>query len=240
MDASLEVKDIVSGYEKDIDIIRGVSLEAHESSFISIIGPNGSGKSTFLKTIFGYLSPKKGKILYNGNDITHEKPFKLLKLGIGYLPQERSIFTNMTVRENLELGAWIFKDQREKVERAIQDVFERFPILKERENTKVYILSGGEQRMLELGRALLVKPKILMLDEPCTALAPKLADEIHLIMKKLNKEEGITIILVDQNVKKAVELGEFIYVLELGKITAHGSREEFSKDLRRLIKSWLV
>jgi len=231
----LEVNDVVSGYGK-IEVLHGVSLLAKEKDITCVIGPNGSGKSTLLKTIIGLIRPREGEISFNGEAIAGLKPPKILAKGLCLVSQARSIFPNLTVLENLNMGAYTIKDRNE-VGKRIEQVYTYFPILKERRKSQAYTLSGGEQRMLELGRALLVKPKMLMLDEPSAMLAPILVDRIFEEIKKIN-EMGIGIIFVEQNVRKAISFADYVYVLERGKNIFDGNPESFL-DSEKLVSLYL-
>lgn len=231
----LEARNIVAGYSEDIDILLDVSMYAEDGKITCMIGPNGVGKSTLLKTIYGFLEPKKGKICYNGNDVTNEKPYNMLRMGISYIPQLRSVFPYLTVEDNLKLGGWIFRGDAEKVKEGIEEVYGRFPVLMKKRKSRAGMLSGGEQRMLEIGRTLIVKPKIMLVDEPSAGLAPKLVTEVYNRLNEL-REEGMTILLVDQNIRKAVEYSNYVYVLELGKVKLEGVREEFEDKLDDIIR----
>ena len=235
----LQVDNVVAGYYGDIVVLQGVSINAQTREVTAIIGPNGAGKSTLLKVIYGFLKPRKGRILYNGQDITGKRPSSLLNLGIAYVPQERTIFPSLTVEENLELGAWTIRKRQTAVKRALEVVYDFLPALKRYRYKKARMLSGGTQRMLEIGRALMTKPKLLLLDEPTAQLAPKLAKEIYGVIEQL-KEANVTIILVDQNVKQCIEVADYIYVLEMGRNKVDGPKEKFEKQLRNVVKGWLI
>jgi len=232
----LQVQEVYVGYYKDINILQGVSIWARKGEITSIIGANGVGKSTLLKTICGFLIPTVGKILFNEKDITGIQPHKVLEIGIAYIPQNHTIFPQMTVEENLQLGAWIFKRQKDHVKEKMKENYARFPVLREKKNQLTGNLSGGQQRMVEVARALMSKPDILLLDEPTTGLAPKMAREIYEEIVKL-KEEGITILLVDQNIRQAVDISNYVYVLELGRNKVEGLQKDFS-NLKEVVKGW--
>lgn len=233
---SLEVKDICSGYGP-IEILHGVSVRAEKSKITCIIGPNGAGKSTLLKTIFGILSPKAGSVIFDGEDITRQRPDKILRRGISYIPQGRSTFPYLTVLENLEMGAYTEKD-RELVKRNIEEVFDKFPILRERKNKMAGTLSGGEQRMLELGRALMLRPKAILLDEPSMGLAPKVVSESFERIFELNKA-GMTILMVEQNVRKGLSISDYGYIVVLGKKVYEGPCKEMLNAYSELLKTYL-
>ncbi|MFQ5712189.1 MAG: ABC transporter ATP-binding protein [Candidatus Geothermarchaeales archaeon] len=234
----LEVSNVVSGYYEDIWVIRGVSLNVEAGSIVSIIGPNGAGKSTLLKTIIGLLKPKEGKIVYKGSDVTGQEPYNLKRMGISYVPQDKSFFPQLTVRENLMMGAWVIKEDKKLVEERIEQAYERFPILREKKDTKATFLSGGQVRMLEIAKGIVTDPDLLILDEPSAGLQPNLAAEIYRSIHKRGKE-GLAILLVDQNVKDAVNISDYVYMVEMGEIALEGPKERFMERLRDIIKSSL-
>ena len=214
----LKVDDI-HVYYGQIHAIKGVSFEVHEGEIVSLIGANGAGKSTVLKTISGLLRPKSGTITFLGNDITHTEAYKLVNRGLAQVPEGRRIFLQMTVRENLDMGAYTQKDASEA---DMEAVFRRFPRLKEREKQIAGTLSGGEQQMLAMGRAMMSHPKLLMLDEPSMGLAPILVEQIFDIIREFHAS-GTTILLVEQNAGKALAIADRAYVLEQGRITLSGT-----------------
>ena len=219
----LKVDDI-HVYYGQIHAIKGVSFEVHEGEIVSLIGANGEGKSTVLKTISGLMHPKSGSISFLGNDITHAEAYKLVNHGLAQVPEGRRIFLQMTVRENLDMGAYTQKDVSEA---DIDDVFRRFPRLKEREKQIAGTLSGGEQQMLAMGRAMMSHPKLLMLDEPSMGLAPILVEQIFDIIREFHAA-GTTILLVEQNAGKALAIADRAYVLEQGRITLSGTGAELA------------
>ncbi|MFO7665319.1 MAG: ABC transporter ATP-binding protein [Desulfobacterales bacterium] len=236
--AILEANNISVSYYGDINILKGVSLKAEEALITTIIGPNGAGKSTLLKSLYGLLKPKKGSILLEGKDISRLKVHEFIRAGISYVPQLRSIFPELTVRENLELGTWIFKRDKEKIRNAIDQTYERFPVLYEKRGIYAGLLSGGQQKILEIGRSLLTKPRICLLDEPTATLSPLIAELIYSTLFTL-KSEGITIVMVDQRIRQAFEISDYVYVLELGQNKIDGNRKDFEGNLKDMIKGWL-
>lgn len=236
--AILEVKEIEVSYYGDISILQGVNLFVEAQKITAIIGPNGAGKSTLLKTVCGFLKPKRGHIFYNGREITEFQTHTLMGMGLVYVPQSSSLFPELTIQENLELGAWTFRKDRARVRDAIEKVYQRYPFLKDKAHLKAMKLSGGQQRILELGRTLMGSPKVLLLDEITAMIAPKITKEIYQDIEDLARN-GVTIVMVDQNVRQAVEISDFIYVLELGKNKANGSKEEFRGRLKNIIQEWL-
>lgn len=234
----LRVEDVTVGYFADVDILQGVSLQVDAGRIVSVIGPNGAGKSTLLRTIAGFLPPRRGRVRYGERDLTGLAPHRLVELGVGYLPQERTVFPHLTVEQNVRLGGWSFRHDRRRLERAVGQVLEQFPVLAERRRARAGDLSGGLQKLLEVARALVAEPRLLMVDEPTVGLAPLVAREVYRTLARL-REQGLTILLVDQNVREAVTLGDYVYVLELGRNRASGTREEFQTSLHDLVKEWL-
>lgn len=220
----LELKDIHSGYE-GLEILHGVSLTVEKGEINCIIGPNGSGKSTLLKTIFGFVKPKKGKIFFDGEDITVYEPQKILRRGMCYVLQRRSIFPYLSVEKNLKMGAYIRED-KENVEKDMKSVFQLFPVLMEKRDRMAGNLSGGEQRMLEFARALMVHPKLILLDEPSAGLAPKVVKNTLGLITEMREKEGITFLIVEQKVRTVLEISDYGYVVELGKIRSKGNSED--------------
>lgn len=221
----LTVNDI-NVYYGNIHALKGISLEVHEDEIVALIGANGAGKSTTLKTISGLMHSKTGSITLMNEDITHAEAHKLVSKGLAHVPEGRRIFLHMTVLENLEMGAYT---QPGYVKDGIADVFERFPRLKHRKNQIAGTLSGGEQQMLAMGRALMSKPKLLMLDEPSMGLAPILVQQIFDIIKELH-DAGTTILLVEQNAEMALKIADRAYVLESGRITLSGTGAELAQS----------
>lgn len=217
----LTVNDI-NVYYGNIHALKGISLEVHEDEIVALIGANGAGKSTTLKTISGLMHSKTGSITLMNEDITHAEAHKLVSKGLAHVPEGRRIFLHMTVLENLEMGAYT---QPGYVKEGIADVFERFPRLKHRKNQIAGTLSGGEQQMLAMGRAMMSHPKLLMLDEPSMGLSPLLVDQVFDIIKDYHKK-GVTVLLVEQNAKKALSIADRAYVLETGSITLEGKASE--------------
>ena len=217
----LKINDINVYYGK-IHALKGVSLEVHPGEIVALIGANGAGKSTTLQTVSGILHSKTGSITFLDKDITHTEAYKLVPQGLAHVPEGRRCFLQMTVTENLEMGAYT---NPKYVKDGIADVFARFPRLKHRKNQIAGTLSGGEQQMLAMGRALMSKPKLLMLDEPSMGLSPLLVEQIFGIIKELN-ESGTTILLVEQNASKSLAISDRAYVLETGRIVMTGTGSE--------------
>lgn len=225
MGTMLKVDDI-HVYYGQIHAIKGVSFEVNEGEIVSLIGANGAGKSTILKTVSGLMHPHTGSIHFLDKDITHMPANKLVYQGLSHVPEGRHVFLQMTVQENLEMGAF---SQKKVSAEALDDVFTRFPRLKERRKQVAGTLSGGEQQMLAMGRAMMSRPKLLMLDEPSMGLAPILVDQIFDIIKELHAA-GVTIFLVEQNATKALAIADRAYVLETGRVTVSGTGRELMES----------
>ena len=228
MSSLLKVDDI-HVYYGSIHAIKGVSFEVNEGEIVTLIGANGAGKSTTLNTVAGLLKPKSGNITFEGKSIVGTSASKIVSLGMALCPEGRRVFQQMTVRENLEMGG--FSRPSEEIPTSLEDVFTRFPRLKEREKQVAGTLSGGEQQMLAMGRALMSKPKLLMLDEPSMGLAPILVEQIFEIIKELHSA-GTTILLVEQNAQMALSVANRAYVLGTGKITISGDAADVLADDR--------
>ncbi len=225
--------DNINVYYGAIHAIKGISLEVHEGEIVTLIGANGAGKSTTLRTISGLLKPKSGKITFLGKDIAGKPAHEIVREGISQVPEGRRIFAEMSVLENLELGAFIRNDA-DGIKEDMEMVFRRFPRLEERKDQQAGTLSGGEQQMLAMGRALMSRPKLLLLDEPSMGLAPLLIREIFSIIEDINKT-GTTILLVEQNANMALSIADRAYVLETGRITLSGDAGKLaaSEDVRK-------
>jgi branched-chain amino acid transport system ATP-binding protein len=228
--ALLEVEDIVAGYGIGPDILTGLSLKVEADRSYCIIGPNGAGKSTLLKVICGLLRPRRGKVVFEGQTLNGLRTDEILQRGICFVPQDRSLFPDMTIRENLRMGGYILKDRHE-VDKRIDGVYEMFPILRERSGQLAKTLSGGQQQMLLLGRALVLRPKIIMLDEPSLGLAPIVSRQIFDSMRQL-KSAGITIMVVEQNARIGLQFADWGCVLDLGKAMFEGASQTILDDPR--------
>jgi branched-chain amino acid transport system ATP-binding protein len=224
----LEVKNLTVNYGA-IAALRGISLEVRPGDIVTLIGANGAGKTTTLKTISGLLKPRAGEIFYDGKDIAGLPPHQIVRLGISHAPEGRMIFANLTVLENLQLGAYLQKD-KQIVRRELEHVFALFPRLQERVRQIAGTLSGGEQQMLAIGRALMSKPKLLLLDEPSLGLAPLLVKTIFEKIVEINRRQGLTILLVEQNANLALEISNFSYVLETGRISLQGDSDALRQN----------
>ena len=225
--AMLEVKDL-EVYYGVIQAIKGVSFEVNQGEVIALIGANGAGKTTILHTVTGLLSPKKGQMFFEGKDITKVPAHKIVSMGMAHVPEGRRVFAELSVYENLKMGAYTRKDKSE-IEESLENVYRRFPRLEERKNQMAGTLSGGEQQMLAMGRALMSKPKIILMDEPSMGLSPILVNEIFDIIQAVS-ESGTTVLLVEQNAKKALAIADRAYVLETGNIVLEGKAKDLLED----------
>ena len=216
----LEIKNLAVSYGA-ITALHGISLSVPPGRIVTLIGANGAGKTTTLKTVSGLLRARSGEILYDGKNIAGRPTHQIVKLGLSHVPEGRMIFANLTVMENLQMGAYLQKD-RQVIQRELEHVFAMFPRLQERQQQIAGTLSGGEQQMLAIGRALMSQPKFLMLDEPSLGLAPLLVKTIFEKIVEINRQQGLTILLVEQNANLALEVSHYGYVLETGKITLQG------------------
>jgi branched-chain amino acid transport system ATP-binding protein len=223
----LQIEKIEAGYGH-MQALWEVSLNVNKGSITSILGPNGAGKTTLLKSIMGLIKPTGGKIIYEGNEITNLPPHKKVSEGLILVPEGKHLFTGMTVHENLIMGAYP-KEAGKDISSSLEIVHSIFPILKEKESDKAGSLSGGQQQMVTIGRALMGKPKLIMLDEPSQGLAPKLVMEVFAAIDKMKKEMGLTILLVEQNVETSLNTSDYIYVMEEGKIEEEGTPAELKE-----------
>ena len=224
----LSVENIET-YYGPIQAVKGLSIEVQEGALVTLLGANGAGKSSTLKTISGILEPDKGRVLLKGQDITGFRPDRVAAQGIAHVPEGREVFPFLSVRENLLMGAYLRSD-KDAIERDIEAVYDYFPILRERADQRAVLLSGGQQQMLAIGRALLSSPSIMLLDEPSLGLSPLLVQEIFAIITRLNRERGVTMLLVEQNASVALEHADYGYVLELGRIVMDGPCTELVKS----------
>ena len=225
--AMLEVKDL-QVYYGVIQALKGISFHVNQGEVIALIGANGAGKTTTLQTLTGILSPKSGSIVFEGKDLTRTPAHKIVEMGMAHVPEGRRVFADMSVYENLLLGAYTRKDKAEIAE-SLASVYKRFPRLEERKGQRAGTLSGGEQQMLAMGRALMSRPRIILMDEPSMGLSPIFVNEIFDIIREV-RESGTTVLLVEQNAKKALSIADRAYVLETGSITMDGKAEDLLND----------
>jgi branched-chain amino acid transport system ATP-binding protein len=231
----VRIEGLVAGYGKK-EILHEISVKISRGEITTLIGRNGVGKTTLLKTVMGFLKPKKGRIFFNEKDVSGAQAYALAEMGIGYVPQGKAIFPHMNIREHLDIGAWTEKD-REKRDSMLAMVYDLFPRLKERKIQKAGTLSGGERQMLSISRALMSSPTLLFLDEPSFGLSPLMVNAVFTSIKEINRK-GVTIFLVEQNAKKALENSTAGYVMDMGKITFEGNSLDLLKD-ERVKRSYL-
>lgn len=230
--AVLEIQDMDVGYYKDLNILKGLNIIVRERQITAILGANGVGKSTALKAIFGFLRPNAGQILLEGEDILNVPTHRRILKGLAYIPQQPGVFKDMTVEENLELGGWTFRRNKKQVRDRIEANYARFPILREKRRQITGELSGGQQRMVEIGRTLMAEPKVLLVDEPTAGLSKMLAKEVYQMLTDLTAKENLSILLVDQEIRHALSIADYVYVLELGRNKYEGPVSEFD-DLEK-------
>lgn len=233
----LEVKGLVAGYG-DVPIVRNVSLTAEAGAITTIIGPNGAGKSTLLKAVFNFVKPIAGRVYLSGEDITGLPPHQLVMRGVSFILQRRTIFPELTVEENLEMALWKNRGRERNSSDALENLYKTFPAIASLRNKQSYLLSGGEQRLVELARIIIQQPKVALVDEPTVGLSPKVSLRIYQTLVKL-KESGAAILMVDQNVKNAAEISDKLYVMVNGAIAMEGDGRTMSKYLKDIVRSWL-
>lgn len=232
----LDVADLRAGYFRDLDVLRGVSLRARAGAVTAILGANGVGKSTLLKAVFGFLVPTAGRVMLGDRDVTGTAPHRMIDLGVAYLPQQPGIFAEMSVEENVLLGAWTFRRDGPRLRRRLEAAYGRFPILGERRRSQAGQLSGGQQRMVELARALMAEPGFLLVDEPSAGLAPLVADDVYSTLDGL-RTAGVGIVLVEQDIPRALRIADYVYVIDLGTNRLEGSPAELG-DRERAFWAW--
>ncbi|MBT3556755.1 MAG: ABC transporter ATP-binding protein [Rhodospirillales bacterium] len=230
--AVLETSGLDVGYYKDLNILQGLNIKARKNQITAILGANGVGKSTALKAIFGFLKPNAGTVLLEGEDIADVPTYQRILKGLAYIPQQPGVFKDMTVEENLELGGWTFRKDKAQVRDKVEANYVRFPALRDKRKQITGELSGGQQRMVEIGRTLMAEPKMLLVDEPTAGLSKMLAAEVYEMLSGLTANDGLTILLVDQEIRQALKIADYVYVLELGRNKLEGPTAEFS-DLEK-------
>ena len=232
----LAVDRVTCGYDPGIDIIQDVSIAVPPGSVVGLIGLNGAGKSTLMRTICGFVRCRSGRVLLDGEDATGLQPHTLIDRGVWYIPQESSLFPYLSVRDNL--GIVVDRLRTPEARQRYEAVLAEFPLLQGRLRTSAGNLSGGQQKMLEFAKALIVRPRLCLIDEPTVGLAPRLADEIYRWVERL-RHEGASILLVDHNIREVIELSDVVYVMSLGRITASGPGARFAEDLHGQVRQWL-
>jgi branched-chain amino acid transport system ATP-binding protein len=237
-DAGLRMEGVTAGYLQHDVVLDDVTIEARSGKVTAVLGPNGSGKSTALRVLYGFLPPRVGRVTLDGRDVTDLAVDERLAAGIAFLPQGRSVFPRLTVEENLRLGAWRLRRRPAELRAAVDRMLERYPTLAKLREQEAGSLSGGQARLLELGRTLILDPAVVLVDEPSVGLAPVLVDEVYQELARI-KEEQRTVLLVDQNVRSAVELADHVYTLAYGRNHLQGAKDQFTGRLDELIKAWL-
>ena len=229
---TLETKALDVGYYKDLNILQNLNIKARKNKITAILGANGVGKSTALKAIFGFLAPNAGEVLLEGESSINIPTYQKILKGLAYIPQQPGVFKDMTVEANLELGGWTFKRDKKQVREKIELNYERFPVLKEKRKQITGELSGGQQRMVEIGRTLMADPKMMLIDEPTAGLSKMLAQEVYAMLTDLRDRDNLTILIVDQEIRHALKISDYVYVLELGRNKFEGPADDF-KDLEK-------
>lgn len=240
-DALLSVKHVHAGYIPGIDILRGVSVDARPNEITLVVGPNGSGKSTLLRTIFGLLRAHEGTITFGDRDTAAMKSSDLKAVGISYVPQDINSFPQLTVEENLMMGAWVFRRDKERLHQRLEHAYQTFPALAAKRRDRAGSLSGGQGRMLSVAREMMTAPSLLLVDEPTVGLAPNLVEQVYEILLTAKKATGAAILLVEQNVEQALPLADYLYMLNLGTVKAEGRGQDFDDTrVRALVQECLL
>lgn len=240
-DALLSVDNVHAGYIPGVDILRGVSVGARPNEITLVVGPNGSGKSTLLRTIFGLLRAYEGTISFRGRDTAAMKSSDLKAAGISYVPQDINSFPQLTVEENLLMGAWVFRRDRERLQQRLEHAYQTFPALAAKRGDRAGSLSGGQGRMLSVAREMMTAPTLLLVDEPTVGLAPNLVEQVYEILVTAKKATGAAILLVEQNVEQALPLADYLYMLNLGTVKAEGRGQDFDDTrVRALVRECLL
>lgn len=238
---SLQVDHIIAGYQEGIDILTGMSLTVEPESVAIIIGPNGAGKSTLLKTIYGFLKPHTGSIRFEGREISRLQPHEIKHVGISYIPQEFNIFPQLTVEQNLRMGAWIFRNDKARVKQQLEHTYEIFPVLRRFSRTRSNTLSGGQLRMLSIAKEVMTGPKLMLVDEPTSGLSPKVAAEAYEFLIQTQRALKAAVLLVDHNMEEAIALSDYVYVVDMGRVRVHGPRSEFDANrIKQIIQDCLL
>jgi len=228
----LELQNLSVGYYRDLNILSDLDIVARAGQITTILGANGVGKSTALKAAFGFLTPSQGDVLLEGKSVRDIPPNEKINVGLAYIPQQPGVFKDMTVEENMELGGWTFRKDRKQVKQKMEANYERFPALRDKRKQITGELSGGQQRQVEISRTLMAEPKMLLVDEPTAGLSKMLAEEVYEMLKELSVKDKLTILLVDQEIRHALKIADYVYVLELGRNKFEGPVEEFD-DLEK-------
>ena len=237
--ALLAADGLVAGYTRDIDILRDMTCRVWPQRISCVVGPNGTGKSTLLKALFGFLRPRHGKVTLKGSDVTGTEPHRMLGAGVAYLPQRPSLFPHLTVESNLKLGVWHAQLSKAEVRRKLEAAYARFPVAREKRHQPAGQLSGGQQRQVEIARSLMTEPPVYLIDEPTAGIDPRTSEDIYELIAALARDSGKAILLVDQDIKSALAIADYVYVVKNGSVASHGSRAEFGGDTDALVARWL-
>jgi branched-chain amino acid transport system ATP-binding protein len=235
----LSCNNLVAGYTRDINILRDISAKAWAGHISCVVGPNGTGKSTLLKALFGFLKPSSGRIALGGEDITGQPPFKMLGAGLAYLPQRPSLFPYLTVESNLKLGLWHARPKKSVLMEKLERAYERFPVVREKRSQPAGELSGGQQRQVEIARSLMTDPSVYLIDEPTAGVDPQTSEIIYRIVRDLARDLGKAVLLVDQDIRAALAITDYVYVVKNGTVFSEGAREDFGSDTDALVARWL-
>ncbi len=238
-EAVLAADGLVAGYTPGIDILRDLSCRVWPHRISCVVGPNGTGKSTLLKALFGFLRPRNGKVMLKGADVTGTEPHHMLGAGVAYLPQRPSLFPHLTVESNLKLGLWHARVPKAEVRRKLEQAYTRFPMAHEKRNQPAGQLSGGQQRQVEIARSLLAEPAVYLIDEPTAGIDPRTSEDIYELIASLARGAEKAILLVDQDIKSALAIADYVYVVKNGSVASQGSRTTFGGDTDALVARWL-
>ncbi len=232
-------ESLVAGYSEDIHILRDISVKAWRGRISCIVGPNGTGKSSLLKALFGFLSPVSGRVVLNGRDITGTPPYRMAGMGVAYLPQRPSLFPFLSVEANLKLGAWHVRTGKAELRDRLELVMERFPVVRDKRKQAAGQLSGGQQRQVEIARSLMTDPPMYLIDGPTAGIDPRTSEDIYKMIQSLARDLDKAVLLVDQDIRSALEITDYLYVVKTGSVLARGPREEFGGDTDALVAKWL-
>jgi branched-chain amino acid transport system ATP-binding protein len=235
----LACENLVAGYTRDINILRDLSAKAWAGRISCVVGPNGTGKSTLLKALFGFLKPSSGRVTLGGEDISGQPPFRMLGAGLAYLPQRPSLFPYLTVESNLKLGLWHARPKKALLAEKLERAYERFPVIREKRSQPAGELSGGQQRQVEIARSLMTDPSVYLIDEPTAGVDPQTSEIIYRIVRDLARDLGKAVLLVDQDIRAALAITDYVYVVKNGTVFSQGAREDFGSDTDALVARWL-
>lgn len=235
MSTQLRLDDVHAGYQRDIDVLQGITLETGGRSVSLVVGPNGAGKSTMLKAAFGFLRPHRGTVTVGEVQVQNRRPDEIKRLGVSYIPQGLNIFPQLTVTENLRMGAWTFRRDRRRISEQIERIYGIFPVLYERRVSKANELSGGQAKMLSISKEVITEPAVMLVDEPSAGLAPNIAEQVYDFLLRTRDAFGAQILLVDQQIEEAMRIADYVYVLALGKVKVEGPASDFQGDRIRLL-----